>query len=224
MSALAATERERAGDGADPIWPRLRPLDLPTLRREAEAQDLPGARDWSALVAAIRGEPGQGALLVRVLAWGLGGDDLLWWALLAARLEEALSDRPDPSRALIMAERWLRERDESVRYQVFALAQAEARPSAGTLAAYAAFTAGPSLAPQDAPAQPAPAGAARGAAQGALTASAAAPAMAATGRGFDAVALIGLEIAAGRDGRAAARRALSALAPQPQPQPEGQGA
>ena len=98
-----------------------------------------------------------------------------------------------------------------MRYEIFALAQAETKPTPGTLAGYAAFSSGPSLSPPDAKAAPPPAGMARGASLGALSAAAVAPDMAATGRGFDAVNLIGLELAAGGDGRAAARRALSAI-------------
>ena len=166
---------------------------------------------WSALLADLRRSPPRPALLSRVLAWGLSDEDLLRWALLAARLEEVLRRPPRPSRALVSAERWMRDRDETLRYDVFALAQAEEKPSPGTLAGYAAFSSGPSLSPRDAEPAPPPPGLARRAASAALTAAAAAVDGSAPGRGFDAVNLIGLEMAAGGDGRAGARRALDAL-------------
>ena len=220
MSAPAAAPAIPAPTASPPAdeaaWPRLRPLVLAALRSDLQAPTLAAdrpepPRDWTALLGPMRRDLAQGPALLRALAWGLGDDDLLWWALLAARFEEALADRPRPSRALAYAERWLRERDETIRYQIFALAQAEP-PGPGALAGYAAFASGPSLTPADEKPQPPPPGMARGAAQGVLLAAAAAPAMVASDHGFDVVNLIGLEVAAGRDGRAAARRALSAIA------------
>ena len=216
MSAIVDIDRPAGEVGADPDYPRLRAFDLEALR---EAVDAPGlavggeARAWRALIPLLRGARGEAPTLTRVLAWGLGEMELIWWACLAARFEETLSGRRAVSEALVMAQRWLRDRDEAVRYMAFERAQSETRATAGTLAAYAVFAAGPSLAPRDAAPAPAPPGVARGAALATLMSAAAAPAMAATTVGFDLVNRIGLEIAAGRDGRAAARGALSLVTP-----------
>ena len=208
-----------AGEGApaaglDPRWPRLRALELANLREQVDTPDLgPGddGRRWSDLLASLRREPPRASLLTRVLGWGLSDDDLLWWGLLAARLEEVLRRAPRPSRALALAERWFREREEPLRFEVFAQAQAETKPTPGTLAGFAAFSSGPSLSPPDEKPAPPPPGMARSTSGAILTAAAAAVDGLAPGRGFDAVNLIGLEIAAGGDGRAAARRVLSAI-------------
>ena len=187
----------------DPRWPRLRALRLDTLRLEVDAPDLggEGTDGWSALLTELRRAPQQAPLLTRVVAWGLPDDDLLGWALLAARLDEALRRPPQPSRALLMAERWMRGREEADRHELFAVAQAEVKPTSGTLAGYAAFSSGSSLSPPDEKPAPPPPGLARGASSAVLPAAAAAINTASTGRGFDAVNLIGLDLAAGGDGR-----------------------
>jgi hypothetical protein len=218
LSAVSDIDGPLRSDRPDPAYPALRPFDLETLREAVDAKGLSvraydNMHAWGPFLRLLRAERGEAATLTRVLSWALAETDLIWWACLAARFEETLSRRRSVSEALVLAQRWLRERDEAVRYRAFDLAQQETKPTAGTLAAYAVFAAGPSLAPRDAPAAAPPPGVARGAASGALMAAASAPAMAATGLGFDLVNRIGLEIAAGRDGRAAARGALNLVSP-----------
>jgi hypothetical protein len=209
LSAVSDIDGPLRSDRPDPAYPALRPFDLETLREAVDAKGLSvraydNMHAWGPFLRLLRAERGEAATLTRVLSWALAETDLIWWACLAARFEETLSRRRSVSEALVLAQRWLRERDEAVRYRAFDLAQQ---------AAYAVFAAGPSLAPRDAPAAAPPPGVARGAASGALMAAASAPAMAATGLGFDLVNRIGLEIAAGRDGRAAARGALNLVSP-----------
>ncbi len=206
--------RGDAPDGADVEHPRLRPLDRAVL---AEALNAPALRQggerWTDLLAELQADPPQTMLLLRVLGWGLGLRELLWWGCLSAKLEEIVSRRRPPSRALLAAERWLREGEDEVRYEAFRAARDEGRASPGVLMGYAAFAAGPSLAPADAPAEPAPPGTPRQAACGVLLAAATAPALEATGFGFELVNMIGLDIARGGDGRGAARRALATAMP-----------
>lgn len=207
--------RGDAPHGADSDHPRLRPLDRAAL---AEALGEPSLRDggerWSDLLAELQADPPRTTLLLRTLGWGLGLRELLWWGCLSAKLEEIVSGRRPPSRALLAAERWLREGEDEVRYEAYRAARDEGRASPAVLMGYAAFAAGPSLAPADAPPEPAPPGTPRGAAGGVLLAAATAPALEATGSGFELVNMIGLDIARGGDGRAAARRALAVAAPE----------
>lgn len=195
-------------------YPRLRPLEPDALKTSA---DLPEAdlmqagepATWEPLIQALSA-PERGPLLLRSLAWGLPTTELLWWACLSARLEEIVSGQASRSQALVLAERWLREKDDSVRYEAYQRSRAEKARGAAPLVAMAAFASGPSLAPAGSPPEPPPPELGRDTATSALLVAAAAPHMGETG--FSRVNAIGLEIAAGGDGREAARRGLAPVA------------
>jgi hypothetical protein len=198
---------------------RLAPIDDPEalaafaqIPREIMAQAGRPPR-WGDLIGVLRAAPERQPMLTRALAWGLPPAQSLWWACLAARLEEILSGRSQRSQALVLAERWIREGEEPVRYEAFQRAREESALGAAPLVGMAAFVAGPSLGPLGGPEEKPPADLARNSTVGALTTAAAAPAL--KHDGFRLVNSIGLDIAAGGDGREAARRALAAASAAP---------
>jgi hypothetical protein len=81
--------------------------------------------------------------MIRVLALSLGVREGLWWAILAARLEEAVTRTPT-SEAMKIAETWLREQDDQLRHVAFARAQAEGMDKPSSLVCMAAYLSGPS--------------------------------------------------------------------------------
>jgi hypothetical protein len=168
---------------------------------------------WGDLVRVLRASPDRQPMLMRALVWGLPPEHSLWWACLAARLEEILSGRSQRSQALVLAERWIREGEEPVRYEAFQRAREESALGAAPLVGMAAFVSGPSLGPQDGPEEKPPADLGRQSTLGALTTAAAAKPL--KEDGFRLVNSIGLDIAAGGDGREAARRALAAASTAP---------
>jgi hypothetical protein len=193
---------------------RLKPLDPPALQRAAgiggEVMAAAGQPpSWTGLAAALQAAPERQPMLLRALAWGMDDFDRLWWTCLAGRLEEILSGRTARSQALIQAERWYRERDDSVRYEAFQRGREESALGPSAMVGMAAFVTGPSLAPADQPVEPPPAGLPHDAALGVLTAVAASAFLGP--EGFREVNRVGLDIANGGDGRDAARAALTAI-------------
>lgn len=147
--------------------------------------------------------------MIRVLALGLGQREGVWWAILCARLEEALA-KVMPSDALKLAERWVREQDDALRHEAFAKAQTEGMDQPASLACMAAFLSGPSLAPAGQPAHPpAPFVGNHSVATAVLAAHLASRASVAIG--LTQLLLIGLDVAAGRDGRTLARQVYKTL-------------
>ncbi|CAN5127198.1 hypothetical protein BH11PSE2_BH11PSE2_19230 [soil metagenome] len=189
-------------------YPALPPYDAeafpPAL---AKNEHLASARLWADAIALMIADAPSAGALMQALAFGLETPNLLRWACLAARLEEVVSARKKRSEALVAAERWLREGGEPLRYEAYRLAHAEEYDSPGAMAAVAAFTSGPSLAPIDQPPSPPGSGLARSSATGVLVTVAACDALGA--HGFERVNLIGLDLARGGDGRSGARDALS---------------
>ena len=192
-------------------YPRLAAFDGPSVA--AILQMTPGEWDasaissWRSLIGRLADDRNLQPRLTRCLTLALELSGLLRWACLATRLEEVLRDLP-ASQALICAERWLRNPDESTRYEAARLAELEDYDTGGALAAQAVFSSGASLAPLGEPPQPPGRNLARKAAAGALSAIAAALG----GQGFWLINRIGLEIAAGGDGRRGAQLALDAAA------------
>ncbi len=147
--------------------------------------------------------------MIRVLAMSLGPREGVWWAILCARLEEALA-KVAPSDALKVAERWVREQEDGLRYDAFSKAQAEGMDQPASLTCMAAFLSGPSLAPPGQPAHPpAPFVASQSIATAVLSAHLASRASVAIG--LTHLLVIGLDVAAGRDGRTLARQVYKAL-------------
>ncbi len=194
-------------------YPRLRPLDLGALRNLGLSAGLAAAAGeppaWPSLIQALRADPSHRLELLRALAWGMDDLDRLWWTCIAARLEEIASGRGERSQALVLSERWLREKDDSVRYEAFRRSREEGSRGPASMVGMAAFVAGPSLAPPDKPVEAPPPSLPFEAALGVLVATAAAPAMGEDG--FTHVNAIGLDVASGADGREPARNALAAL-------------
>lgn len=192
--------------------PRLRPIDdqllgqVAGIRREliVEAGE---PLSWPRLIATLQAAPERQPALLRALAWGMDDLDRIWWTCLAARLEEIQSGRAGRSQALVLSERWLREKDDAVRYEAFQKGQEESALGPPAMVGMAVFVAGPSLAPAGQPVEPPPAGMAHDTALGVLTATAASPRLG--DNGFVHVNRIGLDIAAGGEGREAARQALA---------------
>ena len=194
-------------------YPRLTPIDMKALAEFAEfppyVPPLAGTPPvWPPLIEPLKHGTDTQTMLLRALIWGLPQPERLWWACLSARLEEIVSGRPTRSQSLILAERWVREGDEAVRYEAFHRARDEGSMGPAPLVAMAAFVSGPSLAPQGAPVEAPPADLARSSTLSALMVAAGAKPLGA--RGFPLINSIGLDIAAGGDGREAARRALAA--------------
>lgn len=193
--------------------PRLKPIDLEALRSQgvpaavlAEAGEPP---TWPPLIGRLRADPDRPLDLMRALAWGMDDPERLWWTCLAGRLEETASGRQGRSEALVLSERWLREKDDSVRYQAFERSREESALGPAAMVGLAAFVCGPSLAKPDQPAEPPPPNLPFETTLGALVAIAASPFLGPDG--FHHIAGIGLDIAAGGDGREAARNALTAI-------------
>lgn len=193
---------------SDPEFPGLRPFDpgaAPLVARE-RAKRMGGSPGWGGVIDGFRADPAGASPLLQTLAWGLDHDLLLRWMCLAARLEEVVSARSPLSAALVTAERWVRERQDSLRYEAYRQAQRENFATPGAMAAMATFVSGPSLAPADAPTEaPSPA-LGRASATSVLMAVGGSETLSANG--FERVNLIGLDLARGRDGRAGAREAL----------------
>jgi hypothetical protein len=164
---------------------------------------------WQATVDQLTASPGGPPPLLSALAWGLSADALLRWMCLAARLEEIVSGRKPRSAALIIAEQWLRERDDHLRYEAYRLGQAEDFATPAAMAAMATYVSGPSLAPEEAPAEPPSPGLGRSTATSVLVSAAGSEALASSG--FIRVNMIGLDLAKGGDGRSGARYALAGL-------------
>ena len=194
-------------------FPRLAPIDAPALAAFAEIPPFVMAKAgtppaWAPLIEPLRTAIDTQPMLLRSLVWGLAQPDRLWWACLSARLEEILSARPTRSQSLILAERWVREGDDAVRYEAFKRSRDETAMGAAPLVGLAAFVSGPSLAPPDEPVEAPPADLPRASTLSALMVAAGAKPLG--DQGFERVNSIGLDIAAGGDGREAARRALAA--------------
>lgn len=190
-------------------FPGLRPLDisaLPVTKTWKIALSADNPADWAHAIGRMAENAGGGGPLLQSLAWGLETGALLRWACLAARLEEILSGRAR-SEALIIAERWLREQKEPLRYEAYRLAEAEDFATPATMAAVAAYASGPSLAPADAPPSPPSPGLGRSTATGVLVSVASAEAL--ENGGFARVNMIGLDLARGGDGRRGAHDALA---------------
>jgi hypothetical protein len=156
--------------------------------------------------------------MIRVLALAMGVREAIWWAILTARLEEAVAKTP-ASPALKMAEQWVREQDDQLRYDAFAKAQSEGMDQPSSMVCMAAFLAGPSLAPPGQPVHaPAPFLAQQSVATAVLSAHLASRGSVAIG--LTHLLVIGLDVAAGRDGRTLARhvyKLLSGEATTPEP-------
>jgi hypothetical protein len=147
--------------------------------------------------------------MVRVLALALGPREAIWWAILCARLEEALA-KESPSEALKLAERWVREQEDDLRYEAFEKAQKEGMDKPSSLVCMAAFLSGPSLAPAGQPAQaPAEFLGAQSVATAIISAHLASRSTIAIG--LANLLVIGLDVAAGKDGRTLARRVYKEL-------------
>jgi hypothetical protein len=147
--------------------------------------------------------------MVRVLALALGPREAVWWAILCARLEEALA-RQDPSNALKLAERWVREQEDELRYDAFAMAQTEGMDQPSSLTCMAAFLSGPSLAPVGQPAQP-PAPYVGGQSVATAVIATHLASRASVAIGLTHLLVIGLDVAAGKDGRTLARQVYKTL-------------
>ena len=198
---------------SSPAYPRLAPIDAAALAAFAEIPPFVMANageppTWDPLIPPLRQASDTQPMLLRSLVWGLAQPERLWWACLSARLEEILSARSTRSQSLILAERWVREGDDAVRYEAFQRSRDEGAMGAAPLVGIAAFVSGPSLAPQGAPVEAPPADLARSSTLSALMVAAGAKPLG--DKGFERVNSIGLDIAAGGDGRDAARRALTA--------------
>ncbi|MEO6339152.1 MAG: hypothetical protein ABIO39_03850 [Caulobacteraceae bacterium] len=200
-------------------YPRLAPIEAEPLAAFAEipahVMAMAGSPPaWAPLIEPLRKANDTQPMLLRSLVWGLAQPDRLWWACLSARLEEILSARTTRSQSLILAERWVREGDDAVRYEAFHRSRDESAMGAAPLVGLAAFVSGASLAPQGAPVEEPPADLARSSTLSALLVAAGAKPLG--DKGFERVNAIGLDIAAGGDGREAARHALNAASGGPQ--------
>jgi len=162
--------------------------------------------DWAEAIYRLESIQGGAFLLQTLLVRALQQERLMRWVVLAARLEEVASQRAQ-SDALKLAERWMREGDDKLRYEAYREAEREEFSTPGAMAAMMAFVAGPSLAPEGA-AKVAPGpNMARNVAGGVLASVAVSEALAVSG--VRRVNHIGLELARGGDGRNAARSALA---------------
>ncbi len=195
--------------------PKLLALTPEILIRHAQVDPdiaaLANAPDGLAdVLEALSFEDSFHALMVRVLALAFGPREGIWWAILCVRLEEALAG-VEPSKALKLAERWVREQDDALRYEAFSMAQASGMDQPASLTCMAAFLCGPSLAPLGEPAQPpAPFIGKQSIATAVMSAHLASRASVAIE--LTHLLIIGLDVAAGRDGRTVARRVFKQLA------------
>lgn len=194
-------------------FPRLAPIDVEALAAFAEIPPFVMAKAgtppaWAPLIEPLRISNDTQPMLLRSLVWGLAQPERLWWACLSARLEEILSGRTTRSQSLILAERWVREGDDAVRYEAFHRSRDESAMGAAPLVGLAAFVSGASLGPHGGPVEEPPAELPRASVLSALMVAAGAKPLG--DKGFERVNSIGLDIAAGGDGREAARRALDA--------------
>ena len=204
---MASAPRQAAA-----TYPRLAPIDAEALAAFAEIppfvmQKAGSPPAWAPLLEPLRVSNDTQPMLLRSLVWGLAQPDRLWWACLSARLEEILSARTTRSQSLILAERWVREGEDAVRYEAFHRSRDESAMGAAPLVGIAAFVSGRSLAPPDAPVEEPPADLPRSSTLSALMVAAGAKPLG--DKGFERVNAIGLDIAMGGDGREAARRALT---------------
>jgi len=162
--------------------------------------------DWADAIDRLKSIQGGQALLLKLMVKALEKQRLLRWVALAARLEEVAGRHPQ-SEALKFAERWIREGDDPLRYEAYRHAEKEEFATPGAKAAMVTFVAGPSLGPEGSGQSPPGPNLARNVAAGILMSFAGSEALADSG--VARVNSIGLELARGGDGRAAARAALA---------------
>ncbi len=171
------------------------------------------AATWPELLSPWSRDLAKQQPLGRVLAWALTTPLLMRWTCLAARLEEVVAARTPPSKALVSAEKWLREGQDPMRYQAYSEAEQEDYQTPAALAALAVFLSGPSIAPEAQPPQAPSPHLARRCAAGVLVAAASARALGE--EGFLWINQIGLDLAGGGDGRSGAQAALQAARARP---------
>lgn len=133
-------------------YPKLRLID-PTIvdgRFELDDDDaatLREAQTAEALVGALL-ESGRHQALCGLVAFMLPPRERVWLSCLWAHLAERRGGASSKARAA--AEIWVRDQSEEARHKGFELAMAEELDTAGAWAAFSAFMAGPSMAPEGA--------------------------------------------------------------------------